>query len=93
MGKLVPINYVRSILAFLRFLDDDEEAQEFVRLSIKAQEKKAFINNQPYNRHEVLSLICSVEKHRWQDRPDMIDDVKDERYKICRICGEVTRNW
>ena len=92
MNHPIPTSYANAILAFLGYLDDDEDAQDFVRLAVKAQARKAHINNQPYNRDEVLGLICSAKAHRWQDRPDMIDDVKDERYMMCRICGEVTRH-
>ncbi len=92
MNHPIPTSYANAILGFLGYLDDDEDAQEFVRLAVKAQEWKAHINDQPYNSHDVLSLICAAKTHRWEDRPDMIDDVKDERYMRCRICGEVRRH-
>ena len=92
MNHPIPTGCANSILAFLGYLDDDEDAQDFVRLAVKAQERRAHINDYPYNRDDVLGLICSAKGHRWQDRPDMIDDVKDERYKKCLICGEVARH-
>lgn len=92
MNHPIPTSYANDILAFLGYLDDDEDAQEFVRLATKAQERKAHMNDQGYNRFEVLSIICSAKVHRWEDRPDMIDDVKNERYMKCRICGEVARH-
>ncbi len=92
MEHPLPSSYVNKILAFLQNIDDDNDAQQFVRLTVNAQQLGAERKGLSYSRQYILDLICEAKGHRWQDRSDMIDDVKDERYMMCRICGEVTRH-
>ena len=54
--------HANAIIAFLQYIENKDDAIEFVRIAVDAQENAAYINREDYSHSGVLEIIQSVDK-------------------------------
>lgn len=62
MMNLSPTEYANSIIAFLQNIDNENDANEFVRIALDSIENLAKKTNEHFDREPILVIISMIDK-------------------------------